>query len=127
MLVSYKDETDYGVKAFDSTAKATGTYYGLDFKAIEKKPVNITTWTQTELFMSPLPTGASIEYHYKIDKTGSFIQAKTADGETSFTTATKDKAVFNIASEGEIFEQKIVLIPNGNNSPEIFRIRTYFL
>ena len=127
ILVSYKDGTDYGVKAVDSTAKAIGIYEGLDFKAPVKKPVNITTWKQAEVFMTPLPVDAYIEFYYKINKTGSFVKAKTADGSTSFTTEGADEAVFNIAAKGKIFEHKIILYPSGNNSPEIFRINTLFL
>jgi len=126
VMVSYKDGTDYGVKTEDATAKATGTYEGLDLKAPVKKPVNITVWKQAEYLMAPLPSGASVQFWYKLNKTGSFIQAKTADGQSSFSTANAQKAVFRIAADAEIFEPRPVLVPNGNNSPEIHRIRLYF-
>ena len=126
VIASYQDGETYGVKAVDSTTKATGTYYGLDFKAPTKKPINITNWKQAEIFCYPLPSGTSIEFHYKTDKSGDFIQAKTADGDTEFDTADGQKAVFQIATDGEIFEPCVILNPTSNLSPEVYRIRVYF-
>lgn len=125
-LISYRDGSDFGVMAVDLNNKAQGVYEGLDFKAPVKQPSNITNWKQAELFMSPLPTGASVEFWYRVNKTGDFIQAKTADGSTSYTIAGGMKASFVIGVEGEIFEPRVVLNPSGNDTPEIFRIRTYF-
>ena len=76
--------------------------------------------------MSPLPSGASVSYYYKMNKTGDWILAYTASGGASYNTANGKKAVFVIQAEGEIFSHKIVLTPSGNNSPEIFRERIFF-
>jgi len=127
ILVSYQDGTEYGVLAVDSTTKAVGTYYGLDFKAPVKNPINITTWKYAELFMSPLPSGASVSFYYKMNKTGSWVQAYLANGTASYSVVSGKKAVFNIGAEGEIYEQKIVLTPTANSSAEIYRSRTYFI
>jgi len=126
VIASYRDGTDFGVQAVDGTTKATGTYEGLDYRAPVKLPASITTWKYAELFMSPLPSGASVQFWYRVDKTGSFIQAYTADGSTSFSTASGDKVVFRIGVDGEIFEPKIVLVPTVNSSPEVFRCRIFF-
>ena len=126
MLASYRDGTDYGVKVVDSTTKATATYEGLDFKAPVKQPVNITNWKSAELLLDPLPSGASVQFWYKLDKTGSFTQAKTADGNASYSVANGKKAVFRIVADAQIFEPKIVLVPTGNSSPEVHRLRIYF-
>lgn len=125
-LVSYRDGTSFGVKAVDSTTKAQGIYEGLDFKAPVKTPAAITVWNQQELFFAPLPDGTSIEFWYRVNKNGSFVRARTADGEVNFATANAKKAVFTIQAEGEIFEPKIVLNPSFNVTPEIYRSRTYF-
>ena len=61
-----------------------------------------------------------------MNKTGSWIQATLANGTTTYSVASGKKAVFNIGAEGEIYEQKIVLTPTVNSSPEIYRSRTYF-
>lgn len=126
LLASYRDGTDYGVMAEDATTKATGTYEGLDFKAPVNKPVDITTWDYVELFMDPLPSGASVTFWYKLNKTGSFVQAKLGDGSSSYSTALGKKAVFRLGVEGEIFEPRVVLTPTANSSPEIHRLRLYF-
>ena len=125
-LASYRDGTDFGVMAVDTTAKEQGIYEGLDFRAPIKNMADITTWKFVELFMSPLPTGATIQYYYKMNKTGAWELARTADGEVSYTTAGGKKAVFTVQAEGEVFSHKIVLNPTGNDSPEIYRERVYF-
>lgn len=127
LLASYQDGSSFGVKAIDPNNKATAVYEGLDFNAPVKKPVDITQWKTAEILMAPLPSGASVEYHYKLNKNGNFIQARTADDDTSFNTAGAKKAVFRNGSEGEIFEPRVVIIPAGNESPEIYRIRQNFL
>lgn len=125
-LASYRDGTDFGVKAVDPFNKATGVYEGLDFRAPVKIPMKITRWNSAEIFMKPLPIGTSVEFWYRVNKTGSFIQAKTADGNSSFTVTGAKKAVFRIVAEGEIFEPRLVLNPYGNTCPEIHRLRVYF-
>lgn len=125
-IVSYRDGTDFGVKAVDSTTKATGTYESLEFRAPIEKPEGITEWKYTEIFMESLPSGCSIEFHYKMNKASSWTQANVADGGTSFSTTGGKKAVFRIGAEGDIFEEKIVLNPTSNTSPTVLRSRNYF-
>lgn len=125
-LVSYKDGTDYGVKAVDDSTKATGTYIGLDLKAPSDKPVRIVNWKYAEVFCEPLPANCSIEFYYKLNKSGSFTQAKMEGGDTSFSAEDETKAVFLIGAKAEIFEPKVVLTPSGNVSPEVYNIKIYF-
>ena len=125
-LISYRDGADYGVKAVDMENKAVGVYEGLDFKAPVKLPIKLTVWNSVELFMDALPDGASVEFWYRINKTGEFIQAKTSNGNDSFTVAGGRKATFRIVGEGEFFEPRVVLNPVGNLDPHVYRIRVFF-
>lgn len=125
-LISYRDGSDFGVKATDLENKAEAIYDGLDFKSPVKKPINITQWIVAELFMTPLPENTWVEFWYKLNKSGSFLRAKTGDGDTQFNTTNEKKAVFSIGATGEIFEPRIVLHPYGNTTPEIHRVRIYF-
>lgn len=126
LYVSYRSGSSFGVKTIDPDNKAVGLYEALDFHAPPKKPTEITIWDQVELFMEPLPAGCSVEFWYKLNKTGDFIQAKLADESVSFTTANAKKAVFRLGGEGEIYRYRIITNPSGNQTPEIFRARTYF-
>jgi len=126
ILVSYRDGPEFGVKAVDSTTKATATYYGLDFRAPVKKPTNITNWKYAEVFCSPLPAGTSIQFKYKLNKSSSFTSAMMENGSTTFTASGEKRAVFLIGEEAEIFEPQVVLTPTGNTSAEVHRVRVYF-
>lgn len=125
-LVSYRDGSEFGVKAVDSTAKATGVYEGLDLKATMKRSSEITAWNTAEVYCKPLPEGASIEFWYKLDKNGDFIRAYNESGDTALRAYGETKGIFNIGSAGDIFEPRLVLIPNGNTSPEVLKIKVFF-
>lgn len=125
-LVSYQDGSDFGVLAVDSNTKAAAVYEALDFKAPVKKPVNITPWKYVEVYCSPLVLHTSIEFWYRMDKNGDWVQAKMENGETSFDEAGEKKGVFLIGEVGEIYEYRIGLTPYLNTSPEVYLVRTYF-
>lgn len=125
-IISYRDGSSYGVKAVDPDYKATGTWEGLEFRSPVKKAEQITTYHYVEVFMDQLPAGCSIEFFYQRNKTGEWVRAYTADGNASYSTTNGKKAVFRIGAEMDIYEPKLVLNPSFNNTPEIFRIRTYF-
>ena len=125
-LVSYQDGSDFGVKAVDPDNKATGVYESLEFRVPIKKPEGPTIFSMTEIFMEPLHVGCSILYFYKMNHATTWTQAYTADGNSSFATTNATKAVFRIGEQGDIFEEKIVIVPNGNVSPVVLRSRTFF-
>lgn len=125
-LVSYRDGSSFGVKAVDATTKAQGIYEGLDFKAPTKKNEVLTEWSRHEVFIAPLPSGTSIQFYYRLNKTGTWKLGRTASGEVSFSIANATKATFVINGEGEIFEPRLVLNPSFNVAPEVYRQRTFF-
>lgn len=125
-LISYQDGTDFGVKATDPDNKATWTYESLDLKTKAKRPTQITQWKMVELFFDPLPNGTSLEVFYRMDKTGNFTRAKVDDGQSSFGTANKKKAIFFVGATGDTFEIKVVGNPYGNYTPEVHRAEISF-
>lgn len=126
VIVSYRDGTDFGVKAVDSTTKAQAVYQGLDLKSKTKKPGNITNWKYASILCEPLPDGSSIEFWYRLEKTGSWIQAPMESGSSTFQARNETEAVFLIGAEADIFEPMIVINPIGNVSPEVHKIAVYF-
>lgn len=127
ILASYRDGTDFGVRATDPNNKAVGIYEGLELKARSlKKSLDITEWRTAEVYCEPLPDGTQIEFYYKIDKNGDFIRAEMENGLELFRAHGETKAIFFIGSPGDIFEPKIITYPYGNQTPEIHRIRMYF-
>jgi hypothetical protein len=125
-LVSYRDGSDYGVKATDLTAKAEAVYEGLDSSTPVKKPIDVNVWKYAEIDMKPLPSGSWIQFYYKLDKDGDFIQARSADGLLNYNTADSKQAVFSISANAKILEPRVVLHPYGNESPEVLKIKLHF-
>jgi hypothetical protein len=125
-LISYRDGSNFGVKAVDPDNKAVGIYEGLEFRAPIKTPVDFTNWKTVEIFTNPLPSGCTIKFYYKVNKNGDWIQAYTADGGTQFATTGANKAVFRLGSQGDIYEPRLVLTPYLNTTPEVYSIKTYF-
>jgi hypothetical protein len=125
-LVSYRDGATYGVKATDPNNKAIGVYEGLDFKSPGKRVQNITNYKMAELQFDKLPNGTSIEFWYRVDKTGEFVQAECDNGQMTFATANKQSAVFLIGADGKRYEPRVVVNPFGNYTPEVYSIRTFF-
>jgi hypothetical protein len=125
-LVSYRDGTDFGVKAEDPDHKATAIYEGLDLKAPVKRPVNITNWKYVEIFCNPLVLNTSIKFWYKMNKTGEWVQSQMENGSVAFNAEGEKKAIFLIGAEGDIFEPRVGLNPYVNISPSVHRLRIYF-
>lgn len=126
VIASYRDGSDYGVKAVDSTTKAQGDWQGLEFRVPIKKAEASTVFDLVEVFMDPLPVGCSVYFYYKKNKSSTWTQAYTVDGNQAFTATNGKKAVFRIGEEMDIYEPRLLLVPSGNTTPEVHRIRTYF-
>lgn len=125
-IISYRSGTDFGVKAVDLTTKAQGIWESLEFRMPPKKAEEISVVSHVEVFMDALPAGCQVLFYYQKNKSGTWVQAKTADGNDAFTIAGGKKATFRINEEMDVYERRILMNPSGNNTPEIFRIRSYF-
>ena len=125
-ICSYRDGTDFGVKGVDPNNKAQGIWESLEFRMPVKGAEKITRVDYAEVFFDSLPTGCKIYFYYQKNKSGTWVQANTADGNDAFTVAGGKKATFRIGEEMDIYERRILMDPNGNATPEIFRIRSYF-
>lgn len=125
-IASYRDGNDFGVKAVDPDNKTSGIWESLEFRMPTKKAEQITQVSHVEIFFDSLPQGCSIYFYYQKNKSGNWVQAYTADGQQSHATTNSKKATFRIGEEMDIYERRVVMIPNGNISPNIYRIRSYF-
>lgn len=126
LLVTYKDTngTGYGVKKLSTTTRAVGTYESLDLKF----PISDreTLLTKIRLVTMPLPASTSIQCYRKMDKTGSFTLCELEGGATAFNTTGGQEAVFLAGDYGKIAEIKLVLTPDGTNTPEVLQAELYF-
>lgn len=127
-FVSYQIGSEFGVKMVDIENKAIGVYEGLDFRSPLRVPALIMPYSSVEIYMKPLPVGTSIEFWYRMNKQGEFVKANTADRipVDSYSISNGTKAVFKLGGSGEIYEPRIVINPHGNDTPEIYRVRSFF-
>lgn len=125
-IASYRDGTDFGVRAVDPDNKAQLIWESLEFRMPVKKAEQITKLSHVEVFMNSLPAGCKVYFYYQKNKSGTWVQAMTADGSDSYTITNGKKATFRIGEEIDIYERRILTTPYGNTTPEIYRIRSYF-
>jgi len=125
VLMSYKNGASYGVKKVDSTAKATAYYYSLDLVP-PKAPNYMPEWGPVVFTMKALPASCQVEVFYRMDKTGSFVQAKMEGNTSAFTTTNGKEAIFLTGEKGKIAELEIKLTPSANTTPEIYTAEWYF-
>ena len=121
-IVSYRTGSDVGVMAVDPNNKAQGIYEGLDLFGQVKQHAEISMWETVMLLCKPMPAGTSLEFWYKINKNGNFIQAKLEGDVAQFSATDETRAVFLVQAGGDIFEPRVVLNPTGNVSPEVYQI-----
>jgi hypothetical protein len=132
ILVVYKLGSQYGVKKVDWSNKSTAVYQSLDLVApIKNVPLGrMLEWATIDLQCQPLPADCKIECWYKYDKQGDFIQANTdPDNPGSglqFQGTGNQNAVFYVAQPARVSEVQLVLIPSGNETPEVNEINAYF-
>jgi hypothetical protein len=117
ILISYKDGSTYGVKRVDTANKAQAIYSSLDLIAPRQSQEQVI-WDAVVLPTKEMPEDTAIELWYRVDKQGEFVQAKMTGEVAQFTEG--KEAVFLIGAEGKIFEYRTILIPNGNETPEIY-------
>ena len=124
-LVSYRDGSDVGVKAVDSTAKATLTYEGLELTGSVKNSARPTVWNKVEINCLALPDGSSIEVFYKLDKSGGWKRALMEGAAEKFRARDETQAIFLLGDEAKVFEPRIVCTPTGNLTPEILEAKVF--
>jgi hypothetical protein len=125
ILVSFKNGAAYGVMRVNTAAKATGYYFSLDLRP-PTKPGYIPTWESLVLVTAPLPASCAVTAYYKLDKAGDWIQAKMQGNVASFDIEDGQEAVFAIGELARVIEFKLVLTPNGNDTPEIYTAEAFF-
>lgn len=137
ILIAYKLGNQWGVKIVDTANKATAVYQSLDLIATGigiNQP--LPNWSRVDIRTQPLPAGCKVEVWYKYDKidTGGvgddgWIQANTDPGNTEdgvqFEDTGKQNAVFYVGQNARVMELQLILIPNGNETPEVNEIYTY--
>lgn len=143
ILIAYKLGSQYGVKIVDTANKATAVYQTLDLLAplgSRRYPIplgRLLEWSKVDLQCQPLPAGCKIECWYRTDKatTGGtnndgWIQANLDIGDTPPVTQFSDTGMqncqFYVGQRGRVIEIQLILLSNGNNTPEINECNIFF-
>lgn len=129
LFISYKNGSNYKIAKVNTSAKAQGSYYGLDLEVPAKYIADaLPLFTKVRLKTAPLPSGTNIEVWRRIDKnlSNGFTPANMEGGSTQFNTTGAQEAWFYIGDYGKIIEPKLILNPSGNNTPEVYSIEVFF-
>lgn len=122
--VAWKDGSAYGLDNVDTNNKAQAVYEGLQFDA--QSPFQDKWFRYIKLVTKPLPTDCEIKVKFKMNEASAWTETKMGDGSESFDDAGETKAIFQIEGQGEVYEVRVELYPNANDTPEVLSINTYF-
>lgn len=134
LYVSWKDGSTYGIDVIDAANKAPAIYQSLRL-SMGKKNIEKFIKTAKVLMASPMPTGCSVKLKYRSTRvTAEEEAADDADGwvpttmsdESDAIIATMTKGIFNLESQGEMFEVQLELYPSGNVGPEVDSVHLGF-
>ena len=118
--------TTYKVMTIDDDNKQIVTYESLELKPPYLPPEERYQIARIILKTKTMPTGTKIECYYRLDLDGAWVQAEflstmelqgTTGSDVEFTTG--NEASFLVGSYANFIEVKLVLTPNGNDSPEV--------
>lgn len=123
LYVSWKNGANYGISITDDSNKAEATYQGLEFDA--GQPQNDKIFNIIKIHTLPIPKDCEVKVYYKTTNETSWVETQLADGEDAITEGMV-KGVYMIEGQGERYEVRVDLIPDGNNTPEVLSINTYF-
>ena len=124
--VSYRVTTSYYWYKVNTAAKQIGVYESLDLTAPTKGSATDTSWETLDIFLSALPSGASVGVKYRVNKASAWISAQLDGDTTLLSVADAVKATFLIGAVGDVIEVQVTITPTSNTSPEIHRFNLYF-
>lgn len=130
LYVSWKDGTTYGIDVIDHDNKAVATYESMRMDMSRPQLDKLIETIKLETM--PLPEGTSVEVYWKSSADGEdWKQAQLQDPATNtkvntMTSANGRKGIFAVGGQGEEYEVRLRLTPNGNNTPEVLTINSFF-
>jgi len=130
IYVGWKDGTDYGIDVTDQDNKASAIYESLRLNMSKEQMDKLVSIVKIE--MLSLPDGCSVTVKFKSttltgnEDADGWNQAELEGGDTSVDTAGATEGIFQAGAQGETYEVRVELTPNGNDTPEILSINNYF-
>lgn len=116
--------TEYGIDITDQNNKAVSVYESLEL-SMGNNHIDKLIKQIKMLLTETIPTGAEVQVECRATSEPSDWQvASTGDGQTKMTTG--KKIVYNLEAKGEVYEVRVTITPNGNETPEIRSLSNYF-
>jgi len=136
LLVGWFDDSQvagskYGIDITDQDNKADAVYESLLFDS--KTPYMDKLYSIIQILTKPLPEDCSVKIYYKGDQKGDWvlasrqdIDAVTEERKESFAEEGEVQSIHATECQCRIYQVKIELFPNVNDTPEIEDILSYF-
>lgn len=123
-FVAWKDGETYGVDTLDPDNKMPAVFEGLIFTAEHPEANKIFRYVKA--VAATLPEDTSVRVEIRTNGNGTEWQETKRDDGVEEIQAGERGAVFSLEGEGEEYEIRVILIPNGNSAPDIKSLNTYY-
>lgn len=123
LYVSWKDGSTYGIDVTDPDNKAVGVYESMRMNMSRPQIDKLIEIVKLET--KAMPAGTSVELYWRSSRDGAdWRQAELNRDDTEMDSG--NQGIFKLGAQGEEYEVKLVLTPNGNETPEVLTINSYF-
>lgn len=131
LYIGWYDGTNYGIDITDQDNKADGVYESMLLNMDKSQMDKLVEYIKAETIS--LPENTSYAIKWRSSQTTGNEDAdgwNTCDtenaGDTDIDTEDSTKGILKCGGQGETFEVRVELTPDGNNTPEIRSINLYF-
>ncbi len=130
LYVSWKDGSTYGIDVVDNSNKAVGIYESLRMNMSRPQVDKLVEYIKLTILDMPAGTSVKVEWRASSDGYDTWKSTELADGSLVSGEDEEDdngsKIIYKAGAQGEEYEVRLTLTPNGNETPKVLSINNYF-
>lgn len=130
LYVSWKDGSTYGIDVVDQENKAVGVFESLRMNMSRPQVDKLVEYIKLTILDMPEGTSVKVQWRSSADGYTAWKDTELANGDVVTGASEEDddgsKIIFKAGAQGEEYEVKLTLTPNGNATPKVLSINNYF-